>query len=526
MSAHRQISPSTAIRHTEPDGQPRSPGWHGPSGEAGPEAEPGLPERWWGIFKRRKWVIIQALIIIPLVVLGITLTQEKKYTATATLLFHDATIGVIEGESGFEDPARVAATNFRLASLPVVAERAAKALGTTPNVVGSRIEVQSSATSDIADVKSTSVDPDEAAKTANAYAEAYIEFRRSSNLRQLNQAIAQLEESIDNLSPSDLVGPRGVELRDQLDRLKLAASVQTGNAELVQRATPPDSPSSPNVKKNMFLGIVLALAVAIGLAALLERIDRAVRDPSELESIYNLPVLARIPRSKAFSGSSHQLTDLVGRFGEVEAFRTLRANLRYFNVDGALKSILIVSPLAGDGKSTVADFLAMTMASMGDSVILVETDLHKGEGNQGLSSVLAGGNLNSAIVEVDLGVSERGQARTLHMLPSGPAPPNPFELLESERMAEVLEELQSRYDLVLLDSPALSAVSDALALVPKSSGVLVVGALGHTTRDAAHELRKQLILARGNALGVVANFSASERGYRYYYGSSSATQPA
>jgi non-specific protein-tyrosine kinase len=112
------------------------------------------------------------------------------------------------------------------------------------------------------------------------------------------------------------------------------------------------------------------------------------------------------------------------------------------------------------------------------------------------------------------------------MLPSGPAPPNPFELLESERMADVLEELQSRYDLVLLDSPALSAVSDALALVPKSSGVLVVGALGHTTRDAAHELRKQLILARGNALGVVANFSASERGYRYYYGSSSATQPA
>ncbi|HEY7255620.1 MAG TPA: hypothetical protein VH476_02955 [Solirubrobacterales bacterium] len=506
--------------------QPRSPGWHGPPGDTGPEAEPGPLERWWGIFKRRKWVIIQALIIIPLVVLGITLTQEKKYTATATLLFHDATVGVIEGESGFEEPARVAATNFKLASLPIVAERAAKALGTTAGVVGSRIEVQSSATSDIADVKSTSVDPVEAAKTANAYAEAYIQFRRSSNLRQLNQAIAQLEESIDNLSPSDLVGPRGVELRDQLDRLKLAASVQTGNAELVQRAKPPESPSSPNVKKNMFLGIILALAVAIGLAALLERIDRAVRDPSELESIYNLPVLARIPRSKALAGSSHKLTDLVGKFGEVEAFRTLRANLRYFNVDGGLDSILIVSPLAGDGKSTVADFLAMTMASMGDSVVLVETDLHKGEGNQGLSSVLAGGTLDSAIVEVDLGISERGQPRTLHMLPSGPAPPNPFELLESERMAEVLAELKSRYDLVLLDSPALSAVSDALALVPKTSGVLVVGALGHTTRDAAHELRKQLILARGNALGVVANFSASERGYRYYYGSSAANQPA
>src|SRR5262249_3541903 len=160
------------------------------------------------------------------------------------------------------------------------------------------------------------------------------------------------------------------------------------------------------------------------------------------------------------------------KFGEVEAFRTLRANLRYFNVDGRLDSILVVSPLAGDGKSTVADFLAMTMASMGDSVILVETDLHKGEGSMGLSSVLAGADLDSAIVEAARGASERGQARSLHMLPAGPAPPNPFELLESQRMEEVLAELRNRYALVLIDSPALSAVSDALALVPKVSGVL------------------------------------------------------
>jgi capsular exopolysaccharide synthesis family protein len=488
--------------------------------------EVGPLEKWWAILKRRKWAVLQAFIIIPLTVFAITLTQEERYTATATLLFQGSTLGAGEEESVFVDPDRAAATNVDLASLPVVAELAGEELGVDPALVEQKVEVKSSATSDLADIDATSRSPDEAARTANAYAEAYIEFRRSSKLKQLNEGIRQLEASLAELTPIELEGPRGIELREQLDRLRLAASVQTGNAELVQKASPPDEPSSPDLKRNLFLGFILAAAVALALAALLERIDRAVRDVGELEELYGLPVLARIPRSKALGGKDHRISDLVGKFGEVEAFRTLRANLGYFNFDGRINSVLIVSPLAGDGKSTVADFLAMTMASMGDSVILLETDLHKSDGTVGLSSVLAGADLRSAIMEVNLDISEQGQARALHKLAGGPPPPNPFELLESDRMGEVLEELESMYDLVLLDSPALSAVSDALALVPKVSGVLVIGALGHTSRDSALDLRKQLILAHGNPLGVVANFTSSPRGYRYYYGPSPSDRPA
>lgn len=486
--------------------------------------EVGQLEKWWGVLKRRKWAVLQVFIVIPLIAFAVTLTMDEKYTATATLLFQPSTIGV--GEEGFADPERTAATNVDLASLPVVAERAAKALGVETDEVERKVDVQASVTSNLADIDAISRSPETAAETANAYAEAYIQFRRSSNLSQIEDAVRQIESSLEELSIAELEGPRGVELRDQLDRLKVAASVQTGNAELVQRAGPPSEPSSPDLKRNLLLAIVLAAAVAFALAALLERIDRAVREVDELEQINGLPVLASIPRSKALGGDVHQITDLVGKFGEVEAFRTLRANLGYFNFDGRISSVLIVSPLAGDGKSTIADFLAMTMASMGDSVILVETDLHKSDGTVGLSSVLAGSDLESAIVEIDLGISEGGQSRSLHKLPGGPLPPNPFELLESERMGQVLAELEGMYDLVLLDSPALSAVSDALALVPKVSGVLVLGAIGHTTRDAAHDLRKQLTLARGNPLGVVANFTASSRGYRYYYGSSAGDRTA
>ncbi len=487
--------------------------------------EVGPLERWWTVLRRRRWPVIQVFILIPLAAFLFTQTQDEKYTATATLLFQSSTLGGDDEEAFLTDPDRVAATNVDLASLPVVAERAAEDLEISKDQVEERVEVESSATSDLADVKATSVDPEAAADTANAYAEAYIQFRRSSNLQQIEDAVRQIESSLEELTPAELEGPRGIELRDQLDRLKVAGSIQTGNAELVQRASPPTEPSSPDLKTNLFLALVLAAAIAFGLAALLERIDRAVRDVGELEDLYGLPVLARIPRSRALSNEQHKITDLVGKFGEIEAFRTLRANLGYFNFDGKINSVLIVSPLAGDGKSTIAEFLAMTMASMGDSVVLVETDLHKGKGGVGLSSVLAGSDLRSAIIEEDLGISERGRPRTLHKLPGGPPPPNPFELLESERMTEVLDELQGMYDLVLLDSPALSAVSDALALVPKVSGVLVIGAIGHTSRDAAPELRKQLALARGNPLGVVANFTPMPRGYRYYTGSSPSDQP-
>jgi Mrp family chromosome partitioning ATPase len=111
-----------------------------------------------------------------------------------------------------------------------------------------------------------------------------------------------------------------------------------------------------------------------------------------------------------------------------------------------------------------------------------------------------------------------GPQRELNVLPSGPVPPNPSELLESRRMHDVMMELQERYDVVVYDTPALSAVSDALALLPDTAGVIVVGRLHHTNREAVRELLKQLSLLRAHVLGLVANCSQvpKRRGYDYY----------
>jgi capsular exopolysaccharide synthesis family protein len=410
--------------------------------------------------------------------------------------------------------------------LPVVAEQAAKTLNSKIGAgeILSSIVATPSAEADTATVTATTSSPTLSAEMANAYGEAYISFRRSADRSQVQDAIDLAESSLGKLTPEAREGTEGRALTKQLDQLKLVQALQTGGAELVQRASPPSSPTPLNTKRNVVFGIVLGALLGFGLAALLERIDRRVRSVEELEELYGLPILARIPRSRRLAGRRE--AGLGPQTQEGEAFRVLRTNLRYFDVDRDVHSILMVSPEEGDGKSTVTRGLAMTMAAMGDDIVLVEADLRKGgEFRQitgspadGLSNVLAGTPLEKVLIKMDVSEESSGHSRELTVLPSGPVPPNPTELLESDRMKQVLAELQESFRFVILDSPALAAVGDALALVPEVSEVIVVGGLGKTTRDAARELSKQFALLGRRPIGVAANFTNPERAkYSHYY---------
>jgi capsular exopolysaccharide synthesis family protein len=484
----------------------------------------GVLEQLLRIVRRRKWIVLQATVLVPLLALVFSLTQEKQYTATATLLFRQAPSGPEEGETVI-DPTREAATNGELVGLPVVADEASLLLdGVSPQEVLDGVEVESSAEADTAKLAATTEDPELSAAMANAYGRAYISFRRDADRSQVQDAIDVAEGSLEQLSPEDQEGKEGAALREQLDRLKLTQALQTGGAELVQPATAPSSPSSPKTLRNVLLGFILGGLLGFAIAALLERIDRRVRSVEELEELYEVPILARIPRSQRLSRRN---PEAIGpQTQEGEAFRVLRTNLRYFNVDGSLRSILVTSPEAGDGKSTVARTLAMTMAEMGDEVVLVEADLRKGGELRGvtggpasgLSNVLSGTPFEKVLIEVDVPASGHTQSRSLTVLPSGPVPPNPSELLDSAQMRDLLIKLQERFRMVVIDSPALAAVSDALALVADVSAVVVVGGLGKTTRDAGRELSKQFSLLDKKPIGVIANFTEPERGkYSHYY---------
>lgn len=485
----------------------------------------GALEQAWRIVRRRKWIVLEALIAVPLMAFALSAQQEKEYTATATLLFRE-TPAAAEEPSVLRDPTREHATNGELVALPVVAKQAEKELnGAIPaGEILASVEVTPSADAETAAVSATTTDPQRSAEIANAYGAAYISFRRGVERNQMQDAIDFAEEGLTNLSPTERAGSAGAELEEQLRQLKLRQALQTGGAVLVQEAEPPAEPSSPSTTKNVVFGLILGALLGFGLAALLERIDRRVRSVEEMEELYGLPLIGRIPQSKTLAGNTGD--GLGTQTPEGEAFRILRANLRYFGVDEDLHTILVVSPEQGDGKSTVARGLAMTMAEMGDEVVLVEADLRKGsefrritgEPADGLSEVLTGTPLDRVLVRVGVQAPAQGETRALAVLPSGTVPPNPSELLESERMQDVLAELGENFDYVILDSPAVGAVSDALALVPAASEIVVVGGLGKTNRDAAREMRKQFSLLEKQPIGVIVNFAEMDRGrYSHYY---------
>ena len=482
----------------------------------------GALESTFRVLRRRKLVILVSLIAVPLAAFFYSAAQTKEYTASATLLFES------EEETGLNEVARFTATVEGLATLPAVAASAAESLGVGFGEVGS-VEVGSgNENANLTTISATDESPDRAAEIANAYARATIAFQRKSSKAKVKAKIAVLESKIGELAASEAPGPKINLLQEQLDTLEVEEALETGEISLVQEATPPSDPSRPRTKRNVILGILLGLVLGLSLAALIERLDRRIRSIDELEELFGLPIIARIPKSKAFQNAP---TAGMLQVPEAEAFRNLRTNLRYLNVvNRELDSLLIASPEPNDGKSTVARGLAAAMAELGDDVVLVEADLRKdssflrerGVRGEGLSGVLAGARLDEALMQVPLASGGPEGDRALTVLPSGRIPPNPSQLIESERMKEVLATLIDRFDVVVVDSPAVGVVSDAMALVPLLAGSIAVGGLGKTTREGAKSFVEQLELTGNRPLGLVATMTSERRSKYAYYRKSSA----
>lgn len=201
-----------------------------------------------------------------------------------------------------------------------------------------------------------------------------------------------------------------------------------------------------------------------------------------------------------------------------EAYRILRTNLQFTNPDRPLKSLLVTSPTVGDGKSTVTANLAVSFAQVGKRTIIVNADLRRPSVHKlfhvpdgvGLTSVLVG----QATVEEALRATEVPDVR---LLTAGPMPPNPAELLQSQRMRDVMEELEKHADIVLYDAPPVTVVTDAGLLAPHADGCILVVSLGVTRREMVRAGAEQLERVGGRILGVVANRVNHGAGYYYYY---------
>ncbi len=477
---------------------------------------------------RRRWpVIVFCVLAVTGSAVGLSLLQEKQYTAKAQLLFRDPAIDqrlFRSPAAPSEDSQREAATNVRLVSLPQVAGRTADRLdgGLTTQTVQDKVDVSGEGQSDVVSVTATDPRPQFAARLANTFALEYIAIRREVDRAVIRRAQRLVRRRLDDLNKAN----RG-ELEARADDLKILAALQTGKAELVQPATVPSTPASPKPVRNGVLGAILGLALGLGLAVVLDRLDRRLKDAAELEETFGLPVLGAIPESRALGRRSKAKKKAVVPGPEWDAFRKLRTRLRYFNVDREVRSVLVTSSSPKEGKTTIASNLAIAEA-IGEqsSVLLLEADLRKPElaaayglaPEPGLSDVLTDRvPVAGAIQQMPVpGWLKSGAV--LDVLVAGATPPNPSELMESRRMAGLLSELCSMYELVIIDTPPIAIVPDAIPLAQQVDGVIIACWLESSNRALAVDLRQLLESLHARTLGLVIDRVKGRAAGYYSYG--------
>jgi succinoglycan biosynthesis transport protein ExoP len=333
-------------------------------------------------------------------------------------------------------------------------------------------------------------------------------------------------------------------LLQKLKEAGINAGLRSSNIRVVDPAMIPTTPSKPQKSRNIALAILVGLVGGIGLALVREYMDNTVKNPDDIETLTRLPSLAIVP---AFGGANghkrnglqkllkgaatngHGRVELVSHLQPQsqmsEAFRALRTSLLLSQADRPPQIILVTSALPREGKTTAAVNLALTLAQLGDKTLLVDSDLRKpgvsralelADGKHaGLSSYLAG------VSTLDLVTVPHPTIANLSVIPTGPVPPNPADLLSSYRLAEMVTELRRRFKFVVVDSPPIMAATDAVILSVLADGVIVVVRSGVTPKEAFTRTRDLLTSVKAHILGVVLNAVDSSSpdyyySYRYY----------
>ncbi len=382
---------------------------------------------------------------------------------------------------------------------------------------------------------------------------------QNENRRQVAGAEAQFSAAMGTeralLNEIDRAKQEAVELKPKLDKYselvrdrqkyddrykilvaRLSTSEMTGrmnkqldtNVHLLDPALVPTMPVSPSLRANVMVASAGALVIGLGLITLLVFLDRSIKSSADAQQAAGVPVLGVIPilaesdlprdddRARDLYVHEHPTSRVA------ECCRSLRTNIMFSAADRRLKTIVVSSANPREGKTTSVIYLGTTIAQSGQRVLLIDTDmrrprLHASTGvtrDTGLSNLILGDeNYDEVIRQTEI--------PNLFVLPCGPLPPNPAELLMTKRFTAVLEELSKRFDRIILDSPPLGAVTDAVVLSRQVDGVILVVRAGKTLRDEISRAAKQIRDVGGAIFGVILNeLDTSDKGsyYHSYYG--------
>jgi capsular exopolysaccharide synthesis family protein len=433
---------------------------------------------------KRKWYAAGVLVLFMLGGVFITARAPKIYETQMTLLVGERQVTIEQAQEG------LFVRNLSFALMKTYAEiftsrsiiqqaLVDSGVNLPPAFVAAGMTAKAVPDTQILEVTHRDIDPTRVARVANAVADAFVEH------------IEQIESA----------GTPAVEV------------------SVLDRAQAPSRPVSPNPTRNLALAFLLGLLAAGGAAFLIDHLDVSVKQREEVEAL-GYPVLGAIPRLDFKGESVHLERDLQGPGGE--AFRMIRTAIGFVNLESPVRTLLVTSAMAQEGKTTTSLNLAAAYAVGGLRTLLVEADLRRPSlhrlfgmyGTRGLTTAIVGDvSLSDAILNTDM--------RNLSVLMAGAIPPNPVELLGSDQMSDVLDRLQRSFDIVIVDSPPLIPVADPSALAGRCDGVVIVARAGKTDRRRLVQGVQVVQRAGGRLIGVVLNdvrFDGSPGSYEYYYG--------
>ena len=437
---------------------------------------------------RRRWRLVLLAVLLSTAAAGLlTLQATPLYASSAQLFVSTPSSDTGEAATGDQFATRRVSSYVDLVKTRKLSATVANELGGEMDPDMLRSEISATVVPQTVNIVITAQDPDPV--VARDIAQAYAE--------SLSRLVVDIE------TPSD-----------------------GGNApiraSIVDDATINSTAVSPNSTRNLALGLVLGLLLGVGIAVLRDLLDTSISSSDDIAAVTGVPILGNI-NSDPTAAKRDQVDALSEATPWAEAFRVLRTNMQYVEVDQEHRVFVVSSSLPGEGKSTTSASLAITLAMAGESVALVECDLRRPtmakrfgiDDAVGTTSVLIGKvSLDDALqVQRDSGVS---------ILTCGPRPPNPSELLQSHAMELLVKDLRSRFDVVILDAPPLLPVTDAALLAARADGMLAIVRHGKTTKDQLTHALERVESVGAKCLGVVINLvppkRGRDRGYGYGYG--------
>jgi polysaccharide biosynthesis transport protein len=496
-----------------------------------------------GVLRRRAWIVVLVAVGVPAIAVAYSLTQPDVYEASSKVLVSRenlaATLSGVADTAPSADPKRFIETQRRLARTGGVAARTVQAAGssTTAGEFLRSSNATSALDSDVLTLSAQSRRAAEAVALANAYAKTFVSYRNDLDTAPIRRALASVQTRIRALRRAgETTTPLANSLRDKQQQLQTIQALKTNSVTVVEPAREA-AKIAPQTRKAGELALIFGLFLGVGLAFVREGLAGRLRSPDEIAERLELPILGRIPQSE-HNDPLPPLTNPASR--HADAYRMLRMNLQFASASREVRTLMVTSATAGDGKSTTAANLGITMAQAGRDVVLIDADFLRPSladvfslpSGPGLIDVLKQkATLDGALVHVlraltqattplptvrrtaagrqrDRVIGYTGNRGQLRVLTTKTAPIEWSETLVEEEFRRVLAEAESGVDLVIVDAPPLGT-SVTLWLGSLVDSVLVVANTRSMREPTLDELAQFLDELPAEKLGLVLTHVAS-----------------